>query len=800
MKVGKNLFFDVDFPFLPPLQRSEESVSEAQNAIVLPDDQLRYAMFWYSKQTPIDDLAFNLLKCNNTRDAEGLWMNNISMSSLLNLIVCSIISQNNIAIASYADMLFQTYGDKFCSLINETIKHSSKELTEIFIDSLLEEGYDISSFAKVSTSSDVWKEVVASRACGPIIASIQNEIDKSKRANNSSAFYMAGHHLINSTKEMLRQLKDLIGSSDVQYKMIADKLAQAILQCGINYFNGSNEDDAPQKAMVIQSYALSIAEGKMVRDRCQENVNILKDIGPEFKIRVEMSVISSKIDKFKSDSKYPTSSGRVIAFTIIESFINDCKPVLQAIKSKIGNDSSLYLNISSAVVSTAINGIVETINSAQLLPRSMASSLKENVSKAITLMMMIGSTMDMNPNCRAYYTKNSSTLSSIRSQLNKQQPSEGCYIATMVYGDYDHPQVMKLRWFRDEVLDHYQWGKDFIRFYYKHSPSWVERLKSHKYINAAIRICLDAFIKLLNKLHIMNKLIIIIGFLISGLTCNAQATDTDLSSISQQIEQLRNETRSQIDAKTSHLQKEVNAIQGKLNTLEQQNDSMHLDLTKQIKSNAELTQSYRDTTSVKIKAVESNSKSSLHSVTTWGLILAVVILLITLIGYVILRKGLSKGIDSISAIRKAQESLQEESVKLDTKLVELLDKQLDVAKVDGDVSNTQAEAPDHSLALKIADEVARIEKNLSRMDTTIKGFKSLTRAIERIKDNFKANGYEIVTYLGQKYNEGMRVDADFIIDEELPEGSRIITSVSKAQVHYNGQLIQKANITVSQNI
>jgi hypothetical protein len=113
MKVGKNLFFDVDFPFLPPLQRSEESVSEAQNAIVLPDDQLRYAMFWYSKQTPIDDLAFNLLKCNNTRDAEGLWMNNISMSSLLNLIVCSIISQNNIAIASYADMLFQTYGDKF---------------------------------------------------------------------------------------------------------------------------------------------------------------------------------------------------------------------------------------------------------------------------------------------------------------------------------------------------------------------------------------------------------------------------------------------------------------------------------------------------------------------------------------------------------------------------------------------------------------------------------------------------------------------------------------------------------------
>ena len=86
------------------------------------------------------------------------------------------------------------------------------------------------------------------------------------------------------------------------------------------------------------------------------------------------------------------------------------------------------------------------------------------------------------------------------------------------------------------------------------------------------------------------------------------------------------------------------------------------------------------------------------------------------------------------------------------------------------------------------------------MDPSVKGYKPLVKAIDRIKDNFKANGYEIVTYLGQAYNEGMRINPEFVIDETLPEGIRTITSVSKPQVHFKGELIQKASVTVSQNI
>ena len=108
--------------------------------------------------------------------------------------------------------------------------------------------------------------------------------------------------------------------------------------------------------------------------------------------------------------------------------------------------------------------------------------------------------------------------------------------------------------------------------------------------------------------------------------------------------------------------------------------------------------------------------------------------------------------------------------------------------------------PDHSLALKVADEIVRIELNMSRMDSSIKGYKQLAKAVERIKDNFKANGYEIVDMLGKPYNEGMKVIANFVVDEDLEEGKQIITGITKPQINYNGQMIQAAQITVSQNI
>lgn len=207
----------------------------------------------------------------------------------------------------------------------------------------------------------------------------------------------------------------------------------------------------------------------------------------------------------------------------------------------------------------------------------------------------------------------------------------------------------------------------------------------------------------------------------------------------------------------------------------------------------------------KINATNTNVQSNqetLHSRTLWGGGLSLVFFVAIIVVAYKLGKRINSGTATIADVHKAQEALQaaqikmqEESVKLDDKLLELFNRQLaNSPKVAGN------DNPDHSLALKVADEIVRIELNMSRMDASIKGYKQLAKAVERIKDNFNANGYEIVDMLGKSYNEGMKVIANFVADENLEEGRQIITSITKPQINYNGQMIQAAQITVSQNI
>lgn len=204
----------------------------------------------------------------------------------------------------------------------------------------------------------------------------------------------------------------------------------------------------------------------------------------------------------------------------------------------------------------------------------------------------------------------------------------------------------------------------------------------------------------------------------------------------------------------------------------------------------------------KINSDVQENQKTLQNQTLWaGMV--VLLLLVAIIGVAYrLAKRIKSGSTSIDEVRKAQDALQvaqgkmqEESIKLDDKLLELFDRQ--IANASKNVSNDK---PDHSLALKVADEVARIELNMSRMDSSIRGYKQLSKAVGRIKDNFNANGYEIVDMLGKPYNEGMKVIAEFVLNEDLEEGQQIITGITKPQVNYNGIMIQAARITVSQNI
>lgn len=270
--------------------------------------------------------------------------------------------------------------------------------------------------------------------------------------------------------------------------------------------------------------------------------------------------------------------------------------------------------------------------------------------------------------------------------------------------------------------------------------------------------------------------------------------------------------------KIAVLQKEVYNLKYAVSNLQRENRIIR-DLYKEQKSNIDSLQNTQmqldeelgalankmgtdlSETNKKLEASASSLNASINSrtwLTSSGLVIALVLLFVV---YYILKKKILNGSTSMDKIKAAQESLEtaqkamhEESVKLDNKLVELLNKQV-VLQSQNNINDQQ----DHTLALKVADEIVRIETNLSRMDESIKGHKQLKRAVERIRANFMANGYEIVDMLGKPYVEGMKATPNFIPDETLKKGEQIITGIIKPQINYKGIMIQSAQITVSQN-
>ena len=190
--------------------------------------------------------------------------------------------------------------------------------------------------------------------------------------------------------------------------------------------------------------------------------------------------------------------------------------------------------------------------------------------------------------------------------------------------------------------------------------------------------------------------------------------------------------------------------------------------------------------------------SSAKNLTMLGYLLAI---LVGVIAYILGKKAAVAVADSAKSdlsddIRRARTEMDAGILKVDQKLMETLSKMSsDAPELSG-----EGKEPDHGLALKVADEINRMENNLSRMDSTVKGHKQLTKSIERVRINMKANGYELVALLGKPYDAGLLLEADFVEDESLAPGETMITRVNRPEIRYNGKMIQSAKIQVSQGV
>ena len=192
-----------------------------------------------------------------------------------------------------------------------------------------------------------------------------------------------------------------------------------------------------------------------------------------------------------------------------------------------------------------------------------------------------------------------------------------------------------------------------------------------------------------------------------------------------------------------------------------------------------------------VKQESSNYFISLNETISSNSILTVLFIIGSFLCAIILFFTMRKRINSDST------RFNEQQMRLDQKLVELYDSQLSHQKEALKTAEKSESEIDHSLALKVGDEIVRMRKNISHMPHETIGLKQLNKALQRIQDTFKLNGYEMIEMLNQPYNEGMKVVANFVPDDKLENGQQLITGIIKPQINFNGIMIQSAQIKVS---
>lgn len=249
LKVGREVSFPMDLDeLLPYTQRTLESVDKAQSDLTLPKDKVKYALFWFIKLTPLDDVAINNMADGDKGKAMQIWLKRESMSSLLNLAIIAFTDEdyetaiNNITTIIHDDNYRQ---ELINAVAGQTLSISEDELAHLFIDTLFEycpeENWKGIFYTNGKSQDD--DEYIASKLIDPLIAKINAALNEAKqtKGKGSAARYNAGMALINKSGNFIKELNDLLDKDDLKYQNTVDKLAGEIFQCSVDYYNDSEK-------------------------------------------------------------------------------------------------------------------------------------------------------------------------------------------------------------------------------------------------------------------------------------------------------------------------------------------------------------------------------------------------------------------------------------------------------------------------------------------------------------------------------------------------------------------------------
>lgn len=545
-RVGKTAVFDNDISLKPP-NRDEKTVAEALSKIESYENRVYYSLFWFVNAKHYDEAAINYLVSGEFKKAEEIWgkvINNqkvnqqnytgfnnygslkflLSINAFedrLNLIEDGIINKLILIESPIACKFAQSVTEDNYDLNTEIIL--KRFLKSVDNDPALQDINSVGLLSKNGVSvSETTKKILIKESLDEIEGLVDDTVKLTK--NNPSNANNAARSLEKISDNNLPIIKNVLGEDDLKYDSVRNNVAKELLQCAIAYFNhyaDGNDISIGKEAEDIAIKANKLATNDNIIDKASKNLEIFRSWRKTFYVNTELGKLNKILNTLYNQQSYDIDY-------LLECY-TECKNILFTVKNKLGNNSKIYMSYSSYSVQSIQNALIKKVNSEieiwnkrndfssymemgpneRIIAGTYISSLHrievENILiNAYKLQQKLGS-FDMYSETRENYLRNIKDLENLKKQFivengyNYSKSSGGCYLATMVYGSYEHPKVMKFRNFRDNILEKSLLGNLFIKIYYSISPYLVMLLKNNNLCNMIIKRLLDFLIDKFGK-------------------------------------------------------------------------------------------------------------------------------------------------------------------------------------------------------------------------------------------------------------------------------------------------------------
>ena len=289
-EMGKSVNYDYDFADFAPLERSIETILDAERKLEQPKDKLLHSLFWISYDN--DDNPLKDLKTDSLVETFNRIPNN-SIFNLHNKAIITLFSNNDVhtiqkGINLFNKFIFHNIFNDFEKKITGQNSSLNYDISGMFFDELLTEvmkNFEPKEVFNLFKNTAI-EEHIKSILIKPIIHEIDSEIEIAKKNTDLEPehAFLIGEKLFNNTSGNLNELTFILSETDIMVTSISNKLAEQILDCSIAYYNKRiNSSFKREKYILNCAYGLIIkaeklARGGMILNRIIDNIKIFKRI------------------------------------------------------------------------------------------------------------------------------------------------------------------------------------------------------------------------------------------------------------------------------------------------------------------------------------------------------------------------------------------------------------------------------------------------------------------------------------------------------------------------------------------